>query len=768
MVALVGALMTLLLLSLLAVPPSGFEQAVIALIDAVPSWFDIVWQLGASALLLWVLVVVWVSAVRRRGDVLSAAALIALIACGAAAVCVWRINGTWPSVSQLAFGGTTGIVPLAALATGAAFVDATGPHLARPYRRCGRTIVGIAAISTVMLGSTTPVGALISLLAASVAAAAVHLAIGTSAGRPTAAQVVESLDALGIVAHDLVAAPRQRGGVVLMDAVDGEGRPLRVKVYGRDARDAQVAAKAWRGLWFRGSAAAAPGRLQQVEHEAFVTMFAASGGVRVPTVVTACRDDRRDSIIVVRNVAEPVSERPRPERADALAGIWQSVRLLHQMGMVHGELTPDSFGVQQGSVTIRDLGPVSLTGADALRQKDLAQTLVTTAVLVGIERSVVVAGEKLGVDETRAMLPYLQPAALNPELRRRLKAEGFDMDALRSAMGAVVDVELPEVAQLRRVSPQSLVTVVLLALVGWALITSLGNVDLSELLDELTSAAPGWLVAALVAGQVPFVAQAVATRGAAPQRVPLGPVALLQSGVAFVALAVPSTAGRLALDIRFFQRQGLPATTAVSIAAIDSFSGFLVQCSLLIATLGFGVGDVQLSFSRSSGGSGGSGNIALILAILGGVVLVGALLALALRRVRQGIVARVRPMLEQVADTVRSLRSPTKLLELFGGNLANQLLFAMALGVCLRAFGGELDLATLLTIYVASALFGGLMPVPGGVGVMEAALTAGLVAGGIATTTAAATAMLFRAVTFYLPPLWGWLSLRWLRHHDYL
>ena len=105
---------------------------------------------------------------------------------------------------------------------------------------------------------------------------------------------------------------------------------------------------------------------------------------------------------------------------------------------------------------------------------------------------------------------------------------------------------------------------------------------------------------------------------------------------------------------------------------------------------------------------------------------------------------------------------------LFGGNLANQLLFAMVLGMCLRAFGGELDLATLLTIYVASALFGGLMPVPGGVGVMEAALTAGLVAGGIATTTAAATAMLFRAVTFYLPPLWGSVSMRWLRRHEYV
>ena len=125
-------------------------------------------------------------------------------------------------------------------------------------------------------------------------------------------------------------------------------------------------------------------------------------------------------------------------------------------------------------------------------------------------------------------------------------------------------------------------------------------------------------------------------------------------------------------------------------------------------------------------------------------------------------------MISQALDTVRSLRSPVKLLELFGGNFATQVLFAVTLALCLRAFGGSLNLGTLLVIYVASALFGGMMPVPGGVGVMQAALTAGLMAAGVEATVATATAMLFRAITFYLPPLWGWLSLRWLRQHDYL
>ena len=117
---------------------------------------------------------------------------------------------------------------------------------------------------------------------------------------------------------------------------------------------------------------------------------------------------------------------------------------------------------------------------------------------------------------------------------------------------------------------------------------------------------------------------------------PLGPLTLLQSGIGFVALAVPSTAGRLALDIRFFQRQGLPPTSAVSISAIDGFSGFLVQISLLLLTLGLGVGDVSLSFDGSGGGgsSTGSSDLVLALGIVAVVVVVLAIVAMALPRVR--------------------------------------------------------------------------------------------------------------------------------------
>ena len=66
------------------------------------------------------------------------------------------------------------------------------------------------------------------------------------------------------------------------------------------------------------------------------------------------------------------------------------------------------------------------------------------------------------------------------------------------------------------------------------------------------------------------------------------------------------------------------------------------------------------------------------------------------------------------------------------------------------------------------ALFAGLMPVPGGIGITEAALTAGLIAIGVPEGAAFAAAITTRLCTFYLPPIWGYWAMRWMRKNSYL
>ena len=63
---------------------------------------------------------------------------------------------------------------------------------------------------------------------------------------------------------------------------------------------------------------------------------------------------------------------------------------------------------------------------------------------------------------------------------------------------------------------------------------------------------------------------------------------------------------------------------------------------------------------------------------------------------------------------------------LLGGNLATALLFAAALGIFSAALGHPISFLDALFIHVSVALLAGVLPVPGGIGVVEAGLTFGL------------------------------------------
>ena len=67
-----------------------------------------------------------------------------------------------------------------------------------------------------------------------------------------------------------------------------------------------------------------------------------------------------------------------------------------------------------------------------------------------------------------------------------------------------------------------------------------------------------------------------------------------------------------------------------------------------------------------------------------------------------------------------------------------------------------------------ASFIGGAAPVPGGRGVIEAGLIAGFTAAGVPDAEAVAVTFTYRTFTAYLPPIWGWFSLQWLRRHDYV
>ncbi|HET6939071.1 MAG TPA: lysylphosphatidylglycerol synthase domain-containing protein, partial [Nocardioides sp.] len=90
------------------------------------------------------------------------------------------------------------------------------------------------------------------------------------------------------------------------------------------------------------------------------------------------------------------------------------------------------------------------------------------------------------------------------------------------------------------------------------------------------------------------------------------------------------------------------------------------------------------------------------------------------------------------------------------------------LGAVCHAYGVGLTIAELFVINIGASVLAGLIPAPGGVGAAEATLTAALIAFGVDQSTAFAIAITKRLCTHYLPPIWGYFSLVWMRKQGFL
>ena len=98
-------------------------------------------------------------------------------------------------------------------------------------------------------------GGVAAVVAGLLAAATVHLVVGSPGGRPTAcAHPPGAARGSGVDVVDLAPASMHARASCQFSGTDAEG-PLSVKVYGRDAWDGQLLANLWRLAWYRDTSA---------------------------------------------------------------------------------------------------------------------------------------------------------------------------------------------------------------------------------------------------------------------------------------------------------------------------------------------------------------------------------------------------------------------------------------------------------------------------------------------------------------------------------
>jgi uncharacterized membrane protein YbhN (UPF0104 family)/tRNA A-37 threonylcarbamoyl transferase component Bud32 len=729
-------------------------------LTTVLGWADPLWRIAFFAALgLAVLVVIDV-VLRRRWDLARDVTVAVLLVAGAGMILGGVVESDWFPVKLHALSRWG--YPELRLAIATAVLVVVGPELVRPVRLFAIWLVPSASLGAVALAAALPSAALGALALGLGAGALVRLAFGTAAGIPPTADVRRALATLGVETADLRPSLHQRMGAAEYVGHDDCGRPLKVRVLGRDAQDTQRLARRWRSLAYRDPPrSVADGRLEQVEHEALATLMAAQAGVRVPEVVIAALGPDGDALVVTRQPDVKPLESSKPEQVsdETLEAVWHLAARLHAAGISHGRLNASNVLILDDGPMLIDLSAATLGAPQSALDIDVAELLVASTVLVGPERALRKAVDAGWGEAIGSVLPYLQRAALTPHLRDLARAHEVGLKDLRAAAAAASGQEAPEVAPMRRVRVKDLLLTAALIFAAYLLITQLAEIGFRTIAHELGQANPAWLVVALILAQSTFIASGVSVRGAVATPLALLPCIVLQSAIKFINLTVPSSAGRIGMNVRFLQRMGAPLPEAVAAGAVDDASETIVQVALFLLVLPF------VSVKVDTGQFHGGGPDTRLVVAIAAALAVSLVVVLAVPKLHARVVPPVLSALSGLWSVIRNRR---KRLELFGGNIGSELLYALALGATCLAYGVDLNLAQLVFVNTAASVLSSLIPVPGGIGAAEASLSAGLIAMGVDESTAFAIAITQRLWTFYLPPIWGYASLRWLSRKGYV
>ncbi len=766
LVRVIVAILFVALLALITRHGTAVDDSFGSFAQSLPGWlksvFRVLYALGSTFVVGLAIVV---AMIRRRWRLVAT-----ILAAAAAAAAVVILLYLWldPGASASAEVAAVRSFPLRRLAVSTAVLIAIRPFVVRPLRRVINGFLTIAIVGAVFVPAGLPLDVLTGFIVGWGAAGLVALAVGSPEGTPTLADARATLSDFGVDAESARPAPDQDWGEQRFDVVTTDGTELNAVVLGRDARNGQLLTKTWHSLWYRDSGGTvALDREHRVDQIGFIMMLAHERGASVPEVVTAGIGGPTDTAILLSQ--KPPGQflgqvDPTEVSDELLRDLWRSVAALRGARIAHGSLDARHIVVDGDRGTLvaftqatRSAPPTDLDG-------DLAQLLVTQASLVGADRAMAALHDVLGDDGVEAVMPVLQPAVLNPTIRKGTADLKGLLQELSDAGSQITGAEPPDLIELKRVTAGS-VAMLALSLFGvWMIIGLLADVDWTELWDSLQDATWGWVAFAVVVSVLPAVTDAIASQGGLGRQLPLGGLTMLSIGGKFINVSVPSDVGQAAINIRFAQKCGMSTGAALSGGIVISVSKTVTQIVVILYGLAIGVVDLDLDFSISGDDVGRLVLIALI------VVAVVFFAFWSSRRLRNWFGEKVKPQLHEFRTGLTAVASsPQRLLLLLGGNLGSQVLYGAVLYGALLAYGASSPLLVLAIVAnTAASLLGGLSPVPGGVGLWEGTAVAVLTAGGVDSTTATVAVLTHRMLTYYLPPIYGYFGVAWLKQHDYL
>jgi len=651
----------------------------------------------------------------------------------------------------------------ALLAAAVACTVAAAPWLARPWRRAAWITLWLAAAARLITGTASPMEVVLAFAAGVTAGAGTLVLLGVPDRRIGPPEIAAVLGSAGLPVTRVEPAGIVAKGSRPYTAATQDGQPLFIKVLGSDQRDADLLYRAYRFIRLRdvGDTRPAASLIQAAEHQALVAVMAARAGVTVPAVRQVIKTADGSAVLAMDLVDGHSLDLIPVQRVDdtMIRELWKQVDTLHRARIAHRSLRAANV-VVDGTARpwIVDFSFSELGATQRQIALDVAELLASLAVIAGADRAVSGAAEVIGPDRVAAAVPLLQPLALSAGTRRAIGRHEGLLSRTRKAAAAASGRQDTELARIQRVRPRTLLAVAALSGAFYFLLPRLAEVGSSW--QAVQSANWAWVPLVIVLSVATYLASAIGLMGAISQRIRLWPTVLAQGASSFVNRVSPANVGGMALNARYLQKSGVPASSGVAAVGVNSLAGAIVHLILIVVFFALSSRGLGQAFKLPS-----SSKLLAILAVV--VAVIG--IVLASRPGRRFAKGKLIPGLRSAAASLGQVaQRPGKMAMLFGGSAGVTLAYIGAFAVSVEAFGGGPGIIVLGAVYLGASALAAAAPTPGGLGAIEAALVAGLTGVGMVAGPAVSAVLLYRLATYWLPVAPGWLCWRALQRREYV
>ena len=609
-------------------------------------------------------------------------------------------------------------------------------------------------------GLTTAVSLLIALLIGQAVGAGLRFVVGTKSERPTAAEIASALSRMAAPVTRIRRMPDTSTDYRRYTAAQRGGGILDVTVFDRDQQTADAIYRVWRGLRLRSQVSSlGPLTVERaIEKRALMTYALEDAGVGTPRLRALLRVGPEAAVFATdHHPGITLAELPDKPTDGQLGQVFDAVQRLHRRRVTHRSLTAEHILITPngtGEVMLLEPGDGDVAASDLQLRLDLAQLTAALALLVGPERAAAAARATLGDGEVAGLVPLLQPVVLHRSTRTALRRRKDVLPALRKRLVSNPDTQLPP-EQLERIRPRTVVTLVASIFAAYIVIGQLGRVSFAHVLKNSDWR---WMLVALALSAASYVGASWSLSGFVLEKLNFRRTLLAQLAGSFVTLVTPAAVGGVALNLRYLNKAKVePADAAASVGVSQVFA-FAMHLTLLVIF-------AALTGTSHSTSLKPPGWVYIALAVLAAAALVGLSFPAGRRLVR----SRIAPALGQVVPRLLDIaQRPAKLAEGIGGAFVVTAAYILCLAASVRAVGGHVALVGVAIVFLTGSALGSVVPTPGGLGAVEAALSAGLTAAGLPGAAAVSAVLLFRLLTFWLPVPVGWGALSYLQRHDAL